>query len=441
MSDTAIIDWDVKPLSQLAEARRGITYSSAMLNSEEGGLPYINMKSFLKGGGFNVDGTKRYAGTFTQQDVVGERDLLIANTDVTAGDIIGVPALLPEALAAEQVLYSHHVTRLRINGKVTVPFLYYLLCLPEYRSQMLRIARGTTVLMLDMPAIKRITICVPKNEVEQNRIVKILSTLDKAIEKTEALIAKYQQIKAGLMHDLFTRGFTADGKLRPPREQAPELYQETPIGWIPKEWGLERCGNLCTRICVGIVIQPTQYYVVDGVPAFRSANVREDGLDPSNFVYISPSANALLAKSQAKTGDILSVRTGYPGTSAVVPREFHGFNCIDILISSPSDRINSEFLCDWINSSFGKEQVLRQQGGMAQQHFNVGEMRELLVVIPSNEEQTQIRARAIAVNTRLRLEKDMLLKFQKQKLGLMHDLLTGKVRVKTDSKTLERIGG
>ena len=42
------------------------------------------------------------------------------------------------------------------------------------------------------------------------------------------------------MHDLFTRGVTADGKLRPPREQAPELYQETPVGWIPVEMGLRR---------------------------------------------------------------------------------------------------------------------------------------------------------------------------------------------------------
>lgn len=165
------------------------------------------------------------------------------------------------------------------------------------------------------------------------------------------------------------------------------------------------------------------------VPAFRSANVREDGIDPSNFVYISPSANAMLAKSQIKVGDILSVRTGYPGTSAVVPMEFHGSNCIDILISSPGDRISSEFLCYWINSTFGKEQVLRQQGGMAQQHFNVGEMKELLVVIPSKEEQGRIKNRADSINERLQLEKDMLNKLRQQKIGLMSDLLTGKVRV------------
>ena len=73
-------------------------------------------------------------------------------------------------------------------------------------------------------------------EVQQQKIATILSTTDTAIEKTEALIEKYQQIKAGLMHDLFTRGVLPNGQLRPSREEAPELYYETEIGWIPKEW-------------------------------------------------------------------------------------------------------------------------------------------------------------------------------------------------------------
>ena len=71
---------------------------------------------------------------------------------------------------------------------------------------------------------------------DQQRIAEILTTVDEAIEQTEALIAKTQQIKAGLMHDLFTRGVTPDGQLRPPRSEAPQLYKESPLGWIPKEW-------------------------------------------------------------------------------------------------------------------------------------------------------------------------------------------------------------
>jgi restriction endonuclease S subunit len=79
---------------------------------------------------------------------------------------------------------------------------------------------------------------------QQRRIAEILSTLDEAIEQTEALIAKMQQVKAGLMHDLFTC-VTPDGRLRPTREQAPELYKESPLGWIPKGWDASTLGEAC----------------------------------------------------------------------------------------------------------------------------------------------------------------------------------------------------
>ncbi|MGB5599730.1 MAG: restriction endonuclease subunit S, partial [Thiothrix litoralis] len=86
------------------------------------------------------------------------------------------------------------------------------------------------------PSVIRKLYYLPKIKISlQKKIATILQTIDQTIESTQALIEKYQLIKAGLMHDLFTRGIGADGKLRPPREEAPELYQETAIGWIPKE--------------------------------------------------------------------------------------------------------------------------------------------------------------------------------------------------------------
>jgi len=328
-----------------------------------------------------------------------------------------------------------HVLRARPNN--SREFIFHILQWNEFRQKAEAFMSGSAG-QRRVPAdfFSKHHVSIPEFRTQQ-KIAAVLSTIDTAIEKTEALIEKYQQIKAGLMHDLFTRGVLPNGQLRPAREEAPELYQETPLGWIPNEWALERCADLCTRICVGIVIQPTQYYVADGVPAFRSANVREEGIDPSNFVFISRAANTLLMKSQVKTGDILSVRTGYPGTSAVVPKEFQGANCIDILISSPGERVSSEFLCEWINSSFGKEQVLRQQGGMAQQHFNVGEMRELLVAVSSKDEQQRIEDRFNAVAKNLRKEKELLEKLRHQKLGLMQDLLTGKVPAKVAAAEME----
>lgn len=77
---------------------------------------------------------------------------------------------------------------------------------------------------------------------EQRRIAEILDALDTAIHETEAIIAKLKAVKQGLMHDLLTRGIDANGELRPPQPEAPHLYQESPLGLVPKDWRL---------VCVG----------------------------------------------------------------------------------------------------------------------------------------------------------------------------------------------
>ena len=192
-------EWRSVNLGSVATIRRGISYSADTLQeNEEDGRPYINMKSFLKDGGYNKNGLKFFSGTFTKADVATERSLLLANTDVTpGGDIIGVPAFLPPHLQSKQVLFSHHVTRLSLSEEVHPKFMYYLLCTGKSRSGMHKYAQGTTVLMLDMEGIKNILIEYPDDATTQRRIVAILTSIDTAIEKTEALIAKYQQIKAG----------------------------------------------------------------------------------------------------------------------------------------------------------------------------------------------------------------------------------------------------
>jgi len=206
-------------------------------------------------------------------------------------------------------------------------------------------------------------------------------------------------------------------------------YKLTEVGVIPQEWEIRPCSELSERIMVGIVIRPTQYYVPHGVPAFRSANIREDGITDSDLVYISESSNALLAKSQTKTGDILTVRTGYPGTSAVVRPAHAGSNCIDILITRPSKKVTSDFLAIWVNSSFGKEQVLRNQGGLAQKHFNVGDMRNLVVALPPLSEQRAIAAALIDVDALLGGLDRLIAKKRDLKQAAMQQLLTGQIRL------------
>ena len=90
--------------------------------------------------------------------------------------------------------------------------------------------------------------------------------------------------------------------------------------------------DVCEEVKVGIVIKPSQYYTTmeHGVKAFRSANVREFRVDDFNWVYLSKEGQEKNERTIVHAGDVLVVRSGYPGTACVVPPEFEGCNAIDV---------------------------------------------------------------------------------------------------------------
>ena len=325
-------------------------------------------------------------------------------------------------------LGSNFFRTLRPSKSVDGKFLMWRLLLAYYDPRIWAFQQQTTgIINLKVSEYLEQEFELPSLP-EQRRIAEILDAADEAIRQTERVIAKLQAVRAGLLHDLLTRGLDEHGHLRDPQAH-PEQFKDSLLGRIPREWEVERCESICQEITVGIVIKPSQYYVSEGVPALRSANLREDGVVLDDLVFISEESNRLLAKSRLKQGDVITVRTGYPGTSCVVPPELDGANCIDLVISRLGPRVIPEYLATWINSDFGKGQVLRSQGGLAQQHFNVGALQKLLVALPKLDEQNRIAAILDAHDARIRAEAAELAKLRQVKHGLMDDLLTGRVRV------------
>lgn len=151
--------------------------------------------------------------------------------------------------------------------------------------------------------------------------------------------------------------------------------------------------DVCESIKVGIVIKPAQYYTDEktGIKSFRSANVREFHIEDKDWVYINEAGNKKNQRSIVHEGDILIVRSGYPGTACVVPKEYDGCNAIDILIASPKkDVILSDYLCAYTNSPFGKMLVREKKRGVAQAHLNVTGYSNLSISVPSIGQQQQI---------------------------------------------------
>ena len=81
----------------------------------------------------------------------------------------------------------------------------------------------------------------PSSSLEQSKIALIISTADRAIEQTSALLAKQERIRVGLLNDLLTRGIGEDGNLR--SEQSHE-FKDSHAGRIPKQSTLFSVGEL-----------------------------------------------------------------------------------------------------------------------------------------------------------------------------------------------------
>ena len=421
-------DWEKKDFCELGRCIRGVSYKPEQLQETASDSSVVLLRSNnIRDGKLNFDDLQ-----FVDQSAVHEHQELQRNDIaicMSNGNraLVGKSGQFHETDSATHVTVGAFCSIFRPFDEYDAQFVRYLFGSDSYQQQLDGILSGSAINNLKGSDIVGLTAVCPKHKSEQTEIAEILSTVDQAIDQTEALIAKQQRIKTGLMQDLLTRGIDEDGNLR--SEETHE-FKDSPLGRIPIEWEVERCVAVCNEIVVGIVIRPTQYYREDGIPALRSANVRENRIDPSDLVYISAKDNAQLRKSQVRHGDLVTVRTGYPGTTAVIPPEFDGCNCVDIVISRPNPKkVRSQYLSLWVNSDHGKRQILEGQGGLAQQHFNVGEMKNLLVKVPMPDEQERIERLLLTHAETAKETEQNLSKLSRLKTALMQDLLTGKVSV------------
>ncbi|WP_105440074.1 restriction endonuclease subunit S [Neorhizobium sp. T25_13] len=296
-------------------------------------------------------------------------------------------------------------------------FYFYLLGSDILQQLFSTQAAGSAVRNLNIDLVAAVEVQVPPLD-EQRRIAEILSSVDEAIAATRAVIEQTIKVKQGVLERLLTKGIDHT------------RFKQTEIGEIPEEWPLTNADDVCTQISVGIVIKPSQYYVESGVRCFRSANVREGFVEDADWVYISEEGNRVNQKSVLRAGDVLVVRTGYPGTSCVVPPRYDGANCIDIIFARPKiELVDPYFLSTFINSASGKTQVLKAEGGLAQKHFNVGAMKQMKLPLPPLHEQHEIVAHIQEfASTEAALER-ILEQRLRLKSALMSDLLTGRKRV------------
>jgi type I restriction enzyme S subunit len=159
---------------------------------------------------------------------------------------------------------------------------------------------------------------------------------------------------------------------------------------LPSQRELVKLKDVCDRITVGYVGPMAHRYTDVGVPFLRSQNIHPFRLSLDDIKFIPADFHKSTMKSALRPGDVAIVRTGYPGTACVIPNSLPEANCADLVVITPSPRLNARYLAAIFNSAWGKASVAGNLVGVAQQHFNVGAAKEMQVSLPTRDIQDRI---------------------------------------------------
>ncbi|MBN8476717.1 restriction endonuclease subunit S [Sulfuritalea sp.] len=402
------------------------------VSSDTEGVPSIGGENILVSGGMTYDELKRIPFSFFELMPKGrlQRDDVLINKDgAQTGKVGFYEGDFDKAAVNEHVF----ILRTRDSRVLEQRYLYYCILLPEIHNKIERRITGSAQPGLNSQFVKAVDIPLQPLS-KQRKIAAILTSIDAAIEKTEALIEKYQQIKAGLMHDLFTRGILPNGQLRPLTDSV-----ETKHGRLPRDWRIGSLLEATDPARQPILTGPfgadlgNNDFVDEGVPVLRIGNVQQGHLDLTDLLFVSERKAQSLTRYKVKAGDLLFARQGATtGRNALASDEADGclINYHIIRVALDDERCSPLFIEAAFSSEIVKRQVERDKGRGTREGINTAQLTGLAFPLAPIDEQRRIAKILEAHGREQRTAQLELQKLHRQKLGLMQDLLTGRVPVK-----------
>lgn len=314
-------------------------------------------------------------------------------------------------------------------------FLYHLLNIEK--EKILFFAQGSGQPNLSKGLIDRYFISFPESTKTQTSIAKILDTCDTVIEKTQSAIAKYKAIKQGLLHDLFTRGLDAKGHLRPTHQNAPELYKESELGKIPKDWEVKRLDFYFSFLRSGLSRLLSEQDI--GIPVIISGNIQENKLDFTSlrYWYTNDPQGANTESFVLSEGDILlCFINSFDQIGKLAIFEGYTRPCIyttNLFRIKASQEADSKFVYHLLSSGIVQNKIkIIVKPAVNQASFTTKDFCKIPVPGISKKEQNKIIQNIDLIDNVIQTEETLLQKYQSIKRGLMGDLLGGKKMVGND---------
>jgi|GEM_PF-292283 Restriction endonuclease S subunits len=421
-------DWDRKEIRRLGTVFGGGTPSRDVPSFWRGSIPWVTP------GELSGNTTKCLHDTNEHISASGLAGsganlLPVGSLMVTTRATLGARAINAVPMATNQGFKS-------IVFKDTADAEFYFHLFDKVQPELMRRASGTTFLEISAAEFSCIEVPSPKSS-EKCLIAKVLDTLDIAIHEAEAIIAKLKAVKQGLLHDLLTGGIDANGELRPPQSEAPHLYKQSPLGWIPKEWEEISLGDIARRS--GGLLQTGPFgsqlhaheYTVEGIPVVMPQDMVDGEVSAEQIARITERKASALARHRLKPNDVVFSRRGDLSRCVAIDERQAGWVCGTgcLLARLPASEVNAHWLALVYQQPVTQSQVMGRAVGSTMANLNTSILAAISIARPTVIEQNEIAERIASTSFRIHAEERTLQKLRLEKAGLMDDLLAGRVRV------------
>ena len=319
-------------------------------------------------------------------------DTIITKDSETADDI-AIAAYVPQDLPG--VVCGYHLSMVRPKEATAGAFVKRLFDSFYAKARFAVAANGLTRVGLGQYELDNVELPFPPHE-EQ---CAISSFLDRETAKIDALIAEQEKLiallaekrQATISHAV-TRGLDPDAPMKD--------SGITWLGSVPKHWPIGSLARIADRVVVGIAEAATHAYQDEGVAILRSTTIRP-GRIAGEILRIDPSFALDRGSKSLYAGDLVTVRTGNAGVTAVVPPGLDQCQCFTMLVTTLHQGHSPDFFCYWMNSEAASRYFQLEGWGTAQVNISVPILKALPVAMPPQDEQVDIVSYLDDATTRL----------------------------------------
>ena len=407
-------EWEVKNIGEVAKFQGGYAFKSS--DYVEDGIRLVKITNVQqKNISWNEEDLLpvKYLEKFNEYKLQ-EDDVVIAMTRPIISTGIKVCKIEKRDLPC---LLNQRVGRFIIKDSLISKYLYNYCFTDYFINKVKELCSTTGQPNISANQIESILITIPSVK-EQEKIASILSTVDEQIDNVDALIEKNKELKKGLMQTLLTKGI---GHTK---------FKKTEIGEIPEEWEVKRVGDITEIKTGGTPSTKCEEYWKDGrIPWMVSGDVNKGIINSVDGRITESGMNNSAAKLLPKDTVMIALN-GQGKTKGTVAYLNIEVTCNQSLAGflPKEEKFYSKYLFYNLQNRYSEIRGLTGDG--ARNGLNLGILRDILIPLPSIEEQRRTASILSQIDEKIEEYENKKQKLEEIKKGLMQQLLTGKLRVK-----------